>query len=195
MGAYSVCSCTSGFFQHYVGDIRLCRCVCWWILPLVSVAFQCVKNHPLFVYSAVNGPRLVFRGDLGTGSRRYLRWRSKGRPVSPRLRDTVQVSLSKPHAGQLLFPGAWFVQKPRGVATVSRQVPQEEGPEPGGLLFLWEQNLLAELFLQGVSQICVHEAGAYLLGYRQGASIPCQWGPITVVSTRGKPPPGMLGNV
>lgn len=47
------------------------------------------------------------------------------------------------------FPGTWFVQALREVAAVSRRFAWGKGPESGGLLFLREQNLLAELHLQG----------------------------------------------
>lgn len=39
-------------------------CVCWWLWSLFVVVFHGVEHHPPFVYSAVDWPRLVFRGDI-----------------------------------------------------------------------------------------------------------------------------------
>lgn len=53
-------------------------------------------------------------------------------------------------------PRAWFVQKPREAATISRWVLQGKGSEWGDLLFSCEQNLLAEFFLkEGPRSVCV----------------------------------------
>lgn len=82
-------------------------------------------------------------------------WRLKDRRASPRAAghcpDSPQ-QISCRSAAALL--GSWFVQKLREGTASSGMVPQGIGSESGGFLFPWEQNLLAEFLLQGVSR-CV----------------------------------------
>lgn len=131
-----------------------------------------------------------FQWRLGGWKPSVLRWRSKGWTASPGLLGFLQISFNKPVLVNCGFPRSWFVQKPREVATISRRAPQEKGSESGGLLFLWKQNLLAEFFLQGMSQICVHGAVPTFLGTarkeasQHGALV--RWGSGWVVPKSGQ---------
>lgn len=114
--------------------------LCWWhsslqlcvLVPhffLVAVEFHCVKNHPLFICSAVAWPRLGFRGDLKPS---VPERRSKGRcpPTTPLPPASYWVLSRFPSTNPMpvscCFPRTWFVQKLREVAaitTISRRIP------------------------------------------------------------------------
>lgn len=70
---------------------------------LVTVTFPCVKNHPPFIFSAVDWPRLVFSGELGAGHPQCRGGGQRARWPFHRLLGIVQISFNKPHASQLLF--------------------------------------------------------------------------------------------
>lgn len=173
---HSMCSLASGFFNSTLTFVRSMLKFRVVVAPTLWLLEHAIGWTHLtsFIGSTTDWPEPFLQVGFEPSKPPVLKERLKGGTPPPALcLGVIRVFLK--NSISCCFPR--FIQKQREVTVTSKRAPQERGPESGGLLLPWNQTLLAEFFLQGVSPSCAHVASVVSSGgnYRDASTL--QWSP------------------